>query len=168
MFFEICILNNQTHTQNCIKFALFLIQKGSKLEFKNHYGSVRIITEGPIVIGQFYGNINARLVNDFAINLKKHITAFAGKPWAYISHSTHLLATTPDAERGFTQLFRALQGTNCIATAYMFSSSIVLNQMKRIIAQAQSPIQIMDCLFDDLDSAKAYVLKQLEFAEMAC
>ena len=138
------------------------------MEFKNHYGSVRIITEGPIVIGQFSGNINARLVNDFAINLKKHITAFAGKPWAYISHSTHLLATTPDAERGFTQLFRALQGTNCIATAYMFSSSIVLNQMKRIIAQAQSPIQIMDCLFDDLDSAKAYVQKQLEFAKMAC
>ena len=65
-------------------------------------------------------------------------------------------------------LFRALQGTNCIATAYMFSSSIVLNQMKRIIAEAEAPIQILDCLFADLQSAKAYVLKQLEFAEMAC
>ena len=153
---------------NCIKFALFLIRKGSKLEFKNHYGSVSIITEGSIIIGQFSGNINARLVNNFATGLKKHVSALAGRPWAYISHSTHLLATTPDAERSFANLFRALQGTNCIATAYMFSSSIVLNQMKRIIAEAESPIQILDCLFDDLQSAKAYVLKQLEFAEMAC
>ena len=153
---------------NCIKFALFLIQKGSKLEFKNHYGSVSIITEGSIIIGQFSGNINARLVNNFATGLKKHVSALAGRPWAYISHSTHLLATTPDAERSFANLFRALQGTNCIATAYMFSSSIVLNQMKRIIAEAEAPIQILDCLFDDLQSAKAYVLKQLEFAEMAC
>jgi len=153
---------------NCIKFALFLIRKGSKLEFKNHYGSVSIITEGSIIIGQFSGNINARLVNNFATGLKKHVSALAGRPWAYISHSTHLLATTPDAERSFANLFRALQGTNCIATAYMFSSSIVLNQMKRIIAEAEAPIQILDCLFDDLQSAKAYVLKQLEFAEMAC
>ena len=153
---------------NCIKFALFLIRKGSKLEFKNHYGSVSIITEGSIIIGQFSGNINARLVNNFATGLKKHVSALAGRPWAYISHYTHLLATTPDAERSFANLFRALQGTNCIATAYMFSSSIVLNQMKRIIAEAEAPIQILDCLFDDLQSAKAYVLKQLEFAEMAC
>ncbi len=153
---------------NCIKFALFLIRKGSKLEFKNHYGSVSIITEGSIIIGQFSGNINARLVNNFATGLKKHVSALAGRPWAYISHSTHLLATTPDAERSFANLFRALQGTNCIATAYMFSSSIVLNQMKRIIVEAEAPIQILDCLFDDLQSAKAYVLKQLEFAEMAC
>ena len=138
------------------------------MEFKNHYGSVSIITDGPIIIGQFSGNINARLVNDFAVDIKKHISDLAGKPWAYISHSTQLLATTPEAERGFIQLLRALQSTNCVATAYMFSSSIVLNQMKRIIAQAQSPIQIMDCLFDDLGSAKAYVLKQIEFAEMAC
>tara|TARA_Y100000782_G_scaffold112261_1_gene142068 strand:+ start:534 stop:950 length:417 start_codon:yes stop_codon:yes gene_type:complete len=138
------------------------------LEFKNHYGSVSIITEGSIIIGQFSGNINARLVNNFATGLKKHVSALAGRPWAYISHSTHLLATTPDAERSFANLFRALQGTNCIATAYMFSSSIVLNQMKRIIAEAEAPIQILDCLFDDLQSAKAYVLKQLEFAEMAC
>ncbi|MCF7519360.1 MULTISPECIES: hypothetical protein [Pseudoalteromonas] len=138
------------------------------MEFKNHYGSVSIITEGSIIIGQFSGNINARLVNNFATGLKKHVSALAGRPWAYISHSTHLLATTPDAERSFANLFRALQGTNCIATAYMFSSSIVLNQMKRIIAEAEAPIQILDCLFDDLQSAKAYVLKQLEFAEMAC
>ncbi|WP_405128625.1 hypothetical protein [Pseudoalteromonas sp. PB2-1] len=138
------------------------------MEFKNHYGSVSIITEGSIIIGQFSGNINARLVNNFATGLKKHVSALAGRPWAYISHSTHLLATTPDAERSFANLFRALQGTNCIATAYMFSSSIVLNQMKRIIVEAEAPIQILDCLFDDLQSAKAYVLKQLEFAEMAC
>ena len=150
------------------KIRALLIQKGSKLEFKNHYGSVSIITDGPIIIGQFSGNINARLVNDFAVDIKKHISDLAGKPWAYISHSTQLLATTPEAERGFIQLLRALQSTNCVATAYMFSSLIVLNQMKRIIAQAQSPIQIMDCLFDDLDSAKAHVLKKLEFAEMAC
>ena len=91
---------------NCIKFALFLIRKGSKLEFKNHYGSVSIITEGSIIIGQFSGNINARLVNNFATGLKKHVSALAGRPWAYISHSTHLLATTPDAERSFANLFR--------------------------------------------------------------
>lgn len=117
------------------KIRALLIQKGSKLEFKNHYGSVSIITDGPIIIGQFSGNINARLVNDFAVDIKKHISDLAGKPWAYISHSTQLLATTPEAERGFIQLLRALQSTNCVATAYMFSSSIVLNQMKRIIAQ---------------------------------
>ena len=138
------------------------------MEFKNHYGSVSIITDGPIIIGQFSGNINARLVNDFAAGLKKHICDLAGKPWAYISHSTNLYATTPDAEHGFVSLLKELKDTNCKATAFIFSSSIVLNQMKRVIAQAQSPIQILDCLYDDLDSAKDYVLKQLELAEMAC
>ena len=47
------------------------------MNFKNHYGSVAIITDGPIIIGQFSGNINARLVNDFAAGLKKHICDLA-------------------------------------------------------------------------------------------
>ncbi|WP_404340382.1 hypothetical protein [Pseudoalteromonas mariniglutinosa] len=137
------------------------------MEFKNNYGTVSITVEDNIIIAEFSGNLNISLVNAFADSLHHYLTPLSGEPWCYIANCSTLLAATPEAEAGFTSLVKKVKEQNCIASAYIFSSALVFNQMKRILAKAESQVQLLDCLFNDVDSAKNYVTNQLNLAKVA-
>ncbi|KPH58299.1 hypothetical protein AMS58_18770 [Pseudoalteromonas porphyrae] len=132
------------------------------MEFKNKYGRVVLERDHSIIIGHFHGNINANLVYQFSNSIFEHIKPFAGRPWAYISNSYTACAATPEAEEQFTHLAKQMMQSNCIASAYILGSSLVVNQMQRIMNNAGLMIDIKSRLFTDLYQAKEHINEQLK------
>ena len=131
------------------------------MEFKNKYGKVILERDENIIIGHFHGSINARLVTEFGDAVFEYIKPLNGKPWAYISNSHTAFAATPEAEEQFTRLAKMMTQQNCIASAYILGSSLVINQMQRIMNNAGLMIDIRSRLFGDLSLAKGFVTDQL-------
>ncbi|CAM3694725.1 MULTISPECIES: hypothetical protein [Pseudoalteromonas] len=131
------------------------------MKFINKYGQVSLQCEQNIIIADFSGNVNASLVSAFANSLLTQVAQFANKPWGYISNSQTLLAATPQAEQQLTLLTSAMVHKGCIASAYIFDSSIVINQMQRILDNAGLNMDIRPCLFNSLAQAKAFVNKTM-------
>ncbi|MBE0378836.1 hypothetical protein [Pseudoalteromonas prydzensis] len=127
------------------------------MKFINKYGQVSLHSEQNIIIADFCGNLNASLATAFANGLSTQVAQFANKPWGYISHSQTLLAATPQAEQQLTSLTSAMARNGCVASAYIFDSSIVINQMQRILDNAGLDMDIRPCLFNSLAQAKAFV-----------
>ncbi|MCQ8876922.1 hypothetical protein NQT69_02590 [Pseudoalteromonas shioyasakiensis] len=129
------------------------------MEFKNKYGQVSLQHESNIIIAHFTGYINERLVNDFSQALINRVKIFAGTPWGYISNSLSVQAATPEAEKGFINLTSHMIKEGCIASAYVLGSTLVTNQMQRVLHSADVNLDIQDYLFNSLDEAKSYIEK---------
>lgn len=127
------------------------------MELKNKYGQVTLQHESNIIIARFSGNINESLVRDFSKELLKRVTMFAGTPWGYISDSFSAQAATPDAEKSFINLTTHMIREGCIASAYVLGSTLITNQMQRILKNAGLDLDINSCLFNTLEEAKSYI-----------
>ncbi|MGO2371194.1 MAG: hypothetical protein ACTH5C_02365 [Pseudoalteromonas prydzensis] len=127
------------------------------MKFSNKHGQVSLHREQNIIIADFCGNLNASLVTAFSNGLFEQVSQLANKPWGYISNSQNLLAATPQAEQQLTLLASAMVRNGCIASAYIFDSAIVINQMQRIIHNAALSVDIRHRLFKCLAQAKTFV-----------
>lgn len=127
------------------------------MKFSNKHGQVSLHREQNIIIADFCGNLNASLVTAFSNGLFEQVSQLANKPWGYISNSQNLLAATPQAEQQLTLLVSAMVRNGCIASAYIFDSAIVINQMQRIIHNAGLSVDIRHRLFKCLAQAKTFV-----------
>ncbi|MFT6790304.1 MAG: hypothetical protein ACJAVX_003707 [Pseudoalteromonas rhizosphaerae] len=127
------------------------------MKFSNKHGQVSLHREQNIIIANFCGNLNASLVTSFSNCLFEQVSQLANKPWGYISDSQNLLAATPQAEQQLTVLASAMVRNGCIASAYIFDSAIVINQMQRIIHNAGLSVDVSHRLFKCLVQAKTFV-----------
>ncbi|GAA60482.1 hypothetical protein P20652_2348 [Pseudoalteromonas sp. BSi20652] len=130
--------------------------------FKNQYGQVSLIIENNVVIAHFKGYVTAGLLNAFKAELFETIKSFKGEPWAYISDSLDVLAATPEAEREMIDISRVMAENNCLTSAFVLTSAIAINQMKRILLCAKRNVNFSGSLFTDLDSAKQFISDNLK------
>jgi hypothetical protein len=131
------------------------------LEFKNQYGHVTLQHESNIIIASFTGYINERLVIEFSTAMLNRAKSFAGAPWGYISNSKHAQAATPDAEASFVDLTKSMIKDGCIASAFIFDSSLIINQMQRVIKNTGLDFNIHDRLFANLEEAMLFIEQKI-------
>lgn len=131
------------------------------MEFKNQYGHVTLQHESNIIIACFTGYINERLVIEFSSAMLNRAKSFAGAPWGYISNSKHAQAATPDAEAGFVDLTKNMIKHGCIASAYIFDSSLIINQMQHVFKNAGLDFNIRNMLFSNLEEAKSFIEQKI-------
>ncbi|WP_166112331.1 hypothetical protein [Pseudoalteromonas sp. Z9A5] len=130
--------------------------------FKNQYGQVSLYTENNVVIAHFTGYITSALLHAFKIELCEKIKSLKNRPWAYISDSFDVLAATPEAEKEMINISRLMAANNCLISAFVLTSAIAINQMKRILKCAKRNVNFSECLFTDLDSAKQFIFHNLK------
>jgi hypothetical protein len=132
------------------------------LGFKNKYGQVSLYTENNVVIAHFSGYITSGLLRAFKIELCEKIKSLKNQPWAYISDSFDVLAATPEAEKEMIDISHLMKANNCLSSAFVLTSAIAINQMKRILECAKRNVNFSECIFTDLDSAKQFVSHNLK------
>ncbi|MEL0634848.1 hypothetical protein V6237_18970 [Pseudoalteromonas carrageenovora] len=131
------------------------------MEYKNKHGQVSLHTENNIIIAKFSGYVTSGLLRVFKAELCAAIELLKCEHWAYISDSFAVLAATPEAEQEMTNISHLMHANNCIASAFVLSSAIAINQMNRILNCAGKNANINDYLFTDLESAKLYISNSL-------
>ncbi|XQF93547.1 hypothetical protein ACOBV9_06920 [Pseudoalteromonas espejiana] len=55
----------------------------------------------------------------------------------------------------------SMQQNNCLISAFVLTSPIAISQMQRIMQNAKRDVDFKDCLFDNLESAKYFILDKL-------
>lgn len=131
------------------------------MEFKNKYGQVSLCTENNIIIAHFSGYVTSELLRAFKAELCVAVQPLKSKPWAYISDSLSVLAATPEAEQEMMKISRLMHANNCFGSAFILTSAIAIDQMKRVLNCVKRNVNINDYLFTDLDSAKLFISNNL-------
>ncbi|MBB1277108.1 MULTISPECIES: hypothetical protein [unclassified Pseudoalteromonas] len=131
------------------------------MEYKNENGHVNLSLENNIVIAQFSGNLELELLSNFKTALFETIQSFKGEKWGYISDSSNVVAATPQAEQEMVAISHSMQQNNCLISAFVLTSPIAISQMQRIMQNAKRDVTFKDCLFDNLESAKHFILNEL-------
>lgn len=131
------------------------------MEYKNEHGHINLSLEGNIVIAQFSGNLELELLCKFKAALFETIQSVKGEKWGYISDSSNVLAATPQAEQEMVAISHSMQQNNCLISAFVLTSPIAISQMQRIMQNAKRDVYFKDCLFDNLESAKPFILDKL-------
>ncbi|MDP2633695.1 MAG: hypothetical protein ACPG5Z_11950 [Pseudoalteromonas sp.] len=131
------------------------------MEFKNQYGHVKLHHESNILIASFTGYINERLVVELSNAMLQRAKSFAGAPWGYISNSKNVQAATPEAEASFVALTKNMIKDGCIASAFIFDSSLIINQMQRVFKNAGLDFNIHNMLFSNLEEAKSFIEQKI-------
>ncbi|GAA73223.1 hypothetical protein [Pseudoalteromonas sp. BSi20439] len=54
---------------------------------------------------------------------------------------------------------------NCLISAFVLTSPIAIRQLQRIMHGSGRDAHLQDCFFNDFQSAKAFVTKQLPLAD---
>ena len=96
-------------------------------------------------------------MRDLSKELTTKIKALSGSPWGYISNSLTLEAATPEAEKNFIDLTIHMVKEGCIASAYILGSTLVTNQMQRIVKNSGLELDIRDYIFNNVIEAKSYI-----------
>ena len=133
----------------------------SEYTYKAKYGSMSVSLEGNIVYGKFSGALSCSITKRLKQVISEIIAPLAGKPWGYISYSESAEAATPSAEEDLVQCVILFHELGCKTSAYILSSPIAKDQLKRVRIAAGAPQPIDEILFDDIESAEKYIQSTL-------
>lgn len=125
--------------------------------FKAKYGSMSVSLRGDIVYGKFSGALSCGITKRLMQAIPGIIAPLNGQPWGYISFSESAQAATPSAEEDLVKCVTLFHQLGCSASAYILSSPVAKEQLKRVRIAAGAPQPIDEILFDDIKSAEKYI-----------
>lgn len=131
------------------------------MKFENKYGQVTVFVKNNIITASFSGCVDIDLFRTFTAGLLSIADQFNGTAWGYVSNSEQIVAATPDAEKEMIAVSQAMRKKNCVVSAYIISSPIAINQMRRIMNIIRPNLDFDECLFTSLPDANTYVANKL-------
>ncbi|MBS3796949.1 hypothetical protein [Pseudoalteromonas sp. BDTF-M6] len=124
-------------------------------------GSYQLSRQGDVIVGQFSGAINERMIATFATQLETLVKEHQLQRWAYISNSMDVLAATPEAQLRMVSVAEKMFAHGCQAAAFVIDSAIAINQLEQIRRSLGRADTASDIVFDNFDDALAYVNEHL-------
>ena len=120
-------------------------------------GSYQLTVKGQVIIGEFNGAINEKMIATFATQLEALVNEHQLERWAYVGNSLNVPAATPDAQQRMVSIGRHMYAHGCKAIAFVVDSAIAINQLDQIRQQLGKQNKTSEIIFSDLDDALAYV-----------
>lgn len=130
-------------------------------EYQTINGNLRIKRIENVVIAEFSGAVDRKIIGYFDAAIKELLTPIAGQAWGYVSCSKDCQAATPEAEEMLIQSTLSGWQMGCVTGAYVLDSKVAINQTDRVLKRAGLESGLEDKLFEDLSQAMSYVREQL-------
>ncbi|WP_462158179.1 hypothetical protein [Pseudoalteromonas sp. GB56] len=124
-------------------------------------GSYQLSLDGSVIIGEFSGAINDRMIATFALQLEALVSEHQLNSWAYVGNSIDVPAATPEAQQRMVSIAQHMYAHGCKAIAFVVDSAIAINQLDQIRKQLGKENKTSEIIFSELDDALAYVKKFL-------
>ncbi|MEO2265730.1 hypothetical protein V1358_00095 [Pseudoalteromonas sp. YIC-656] len=120
-------------------------------------GSYQLTLQGSVIIGEFNGAINDRMIATFAKQLEALVNEHQLSQWAYVGNSINVPAATPEAQQRMVSIAKHMYAHGCKAIAFVVDSAIAINQLDQIRKELGKENKTSDIIFSDLDDALSYV-----------
>ncbi|MEM0516317.1 hypothetical protein WCN91_12990 [Pseudoalteromonas sp. YIC-827] len=124
-------------------------------------GSYQLTRQGDVIVSQFSGAINERMIATFATQLETLVKEHQLERWGYISNSKDVLAATPEAQVLMVSVAEKMFSHGCQAAAFVINSAIVINQLEQIRRALGRANSASDIVFENFDDALVYIRNKL-------
>ncbi|WP_105199788.1 hypothetical protein [Pseudoalteromonas sp. T1lg10] len=124
-------------------------------------GSYQLTRQGDVIVGQFSGAINERMIATFATQLETLVKEHQLERWGYISNSKDVLAATPEAQVLMVSVAEKMFAHGCQAAAFVINSAIAINQLEQIRRALGRANSANDIVFENFDDALVYIQNNL-------
>ena len=137
----------------------------SELSYQTQFGSINITFEKNVITAIFEGAISISIAEYFAKAIELALKEIKLSYWGFVSCSNQADAITPDAYDLLLKTANTHRNTGCVTSAHVLISSLVIYQTQKIRNAIGLTEPLDECLFDNINDAKAFVLKELSAYE---
>jgi hypothetical protein len=137
----------------------------SEFSYTTQFGSIHITYEQNVITAIFKGSVSLSIAEYFVKAMELALKEIELPYWGYVSYSNQAEATTPDAYDLILKTANKHRSSGCVAAAHVLTSSIAIYQTQKIRDSIGLKEPLEECLFDNINDAKVFVLKELSAYE---